>query len=171
MQTTKHKITNIKDILPCVKRAFFGGNNIHNEKEESIILRIVQYISLPNACVTLEWSIAQIESSFKFLEEHPNDELEKKWLDQQIDTFNECLSILPFPKEDLKVIHNKEVVSKKNYTRSSLVITLPNKDKLVKELLAVVSIIGESKLTPRRLLSVVESIESVLRPRSSPCLS
>ena len=152
MQTDK--ITHIKNILPCVKRAFFGGNRIYNEKEESIILRIVQYIPLPDAWVTLEWSIAQIESSFEFLEQHPNDELEKKWLDQQMDTFYECLSILPFPEEELKPIH-QEVVSKRNRNQRSIVISLPNKGKLVRELLSFVPII-----TPRSLLDLFECMRS-----------
>src|SRR3990167_1525574 len=172
MQTIDNKIASIKAILPNVKRVFFGKTK-HNEKEESIIIRKAQYIPVPDAWVTLEWSISQIEHSLEFLEKQPNDELEKNWIIQQIDTLNECLSVIPFPEEEeLEPDNHVEVISHNkggNHVLISIVIMLPiaNKGQLVKELLSFVSIIEKSKLSPRRLSSAVDSIKTALSPKRS----
>src|SRR3990167_7981816 len=138
MQTIDNKIVSIKAILPNVKRAFFGRTTC-NEMEESTIIRNAQYIPVPDVWITLDWSISQIEHSLKLLETQPNNVLEKNWIIQQIDTLNECLTIVPHPDEE-EIIESKNMEdvfcnSKRgNQALTAIVIMLPisNKGKLVK---------------------------------------
>src|SRR3990167_7223921 len=126
---------------------------------ESVELRDAQYIPIPDALVVFEWAVSQIECSLEILEKNPNDKMEEKWLKEQVDVLNECLSVIPISyNEPAKTAYDILILQPKS-VQTGLSKRKNERNQLIKEFVSLLSIADK---VFHQLVKVVESLPSTL---------